>query len=358
MHTRTHSHTQNAGAQNVVCAAVSDADDKNVVFHITNNVQSSSLLPLAENMSIEYPWIHESEKRNVETIILDTLYARRGLAPDAFDYAHFDIQGAELLALSGARTIIPHLRAIYTEVSVKPLYAGCVLLPEMDAFLATEGFTRVAVSQGITHIIYTICRYSILSNPYFLSLFSVSLSLSRSLSLSLCSTHLPTHTESSRKAFWWRRSAAAPTSLSLSSPPPFSPPSLLSFFLFPPFLLFFSFPPPFLSPSPSLLSFSLFLFFLFPPPFPFCPFSLRGGRKGKGGERGQRREGETGRGGKGGEERKRRERERERGGNGNRKNLGLLLLLYTQHTQTYSTLFALSRGGVESCARRIFKLYT
>ena len=142
MHTRTHSHTQNAGAQNVVCAAVSDADDKNVVFHITNNVQSSSLLPLAENMSIVYPSIHEST--------LDTLYARRGLAPDAFDYAHFDIQGAELLALSGARTIIPHLRAIYTEVSVKPLYAGCVLLPEMDAFLATEGFTRVAVSQGIT----------------------------------------------------------------------------------------------------------------------------------------------------------------------------------------------------------------
>jgi FkbM family methyltransferase len=140
-HTNTLTH-RNAGAQNVVCAAVSDADDKTVVFHITNNVYSSSLLPLAENMSIVYPSIHEST--------LDTLYARRGLAPDAFDYAHFDIQGAELLALSGARTIIPHLRAIYTEVSVKPLYAGCVLLPEMDAFLATEGFTRVAVSQGIT----------------------------------------------------------------------------------------------------------------------------------------------------------------------------------------------------------------
>ena len=142
--THEHTHTQNKGAQNVACAAVSDADDKTAVFHITNNGQSSSLLPLQEVLN-EYPLlIYESETRNVETITLDTLYARRGLAPDAFDYAHFDIQGAELLALSGARTIIPHLRVIYTEVNTKPLYAGCALLPEMDACLGTEGFTRVA----------------------------------------------------------------------------------------------------------------------------------------------------------------------------------------------------------------------
>jgi FkbM family methyltransferase len=132
------------GAQNIVCAAVSHADDKTETFHITNNGQSSSLLPLAEHRN-EHPDVYEIATRNVQTITLDTLFARRGLAPDTFDVANLDIQGAELLALLGARTIIPHLRAIYTEVNTKPLYAGCALLHEMDAFLATDGFTRVAL---------------------------------------------------------------------------------------------------------------------------------------------------------------------------------------------------------------------
>jgi len=54
-----------------------------------------------------------------------------------------------LKALKGADKILPYIKAIYTEVSTKELYKNCVLLPELDEFLAKNGFKRIIIS--MTH---------------------------------------------------------------------------------------------------------------------------------------------------------------------------------------------------------------
>jgi len=133
------------GFPNIVCAAVSDADDAVVTFFITNaDGQSSSILPLAEHRR-EHPDIYEVAVRRVRTVTLDTLFEKLGIPHDRYDVANLDIQGAELMALRGAEKVLAGLRAIYTEVNTKELYTGCALLGEMDEFLGARGFVRVAL---------------------------------------------------------------------------------------------------------------------------------------------------------------------------------------------------------------------
>lgn len=60
-----------------------------------------------------------------------------------YDFINLDIQGAELLALKGATSILPFVKAIYTEVNEKELYEGCALIEELDAYLKQNGFTRI-----------------------------------------------------------------------------------------------------------------------------------------------------------------------------------------------------------------------
>jgi hypothetical protein len=55
-----------------------------------------------------------------------------------------DIQGAELLALRGARETLPQFDAIVLEVSFDDLYTGCAQVEEIDQFMETAGFERIA----------------------------------------------------------------------------------------------------------------------------------------------------------------------------------------------------------------------
>ena len=130
---------------NIVCAAVSDNNGGEVTFFITNNMQSSSILPLAEHRR-EHPDVYEIGAKRMRTVTLDTLFEKGyGIPYDRYDLINLDIQGAELLALRGAEKILGNVRAVYTEVNTKELYAGCALLPEMDEFLEARGFSRVAL---------------------------------------------------------------------------------------------------------------------------------------------------------------------------------------------------------------------
>lgn len=131
-----------AGNPNIVNALISDKDDEEVEFIVTNNYQSSSILELKEHLE-EYPNILETKRVKKKTVTLDTLFDRLQCPHDSFDLLVIDIQGAELLALKGAKKILPNINAILTEVNVRELYEGCVLLPDLDAFLKENGFERV-----------------------------------------------------------------------------------------------------------------------------------------------------------------------------------------------------------------------
>lgn len=93
---------------------------------VINNLESSSIFNLKTHL-IRHPHVQEILKRNVKTITLNTLYDNLNLPYDTFDFINLDIQGAELKALKEALKILPHLKAIYTEVSIEELYEGDAL---------------------------------------------------------------------------------------------------------------------------------------------------------------------------------------------------------------------------------------
>jgi FkbM family methyltransferase len=127
---------------NIVQAVITDKDDEELSFMITNNKESSSIFNFGTH-AIEHPHVFEIERRRLKSITLNTLFERNNIPHDRFDFINIDIQGAELKALKGAVCILPHIKAIYAEVNEKMLYEGAGLLPELDEYLATFNFTRV-----------------------------------------------------------------------------------------------------------------------------------------------------------------------------------------------------------------------
>jgi FkbM family methyltransferase len=120
-----------------------------LTFHTTSNQQSSSLLPLASHAQ-RYPHITVTSTHTIRTTTIDSL----NLQPDMLN---LDIQGAELEALKGAERTLPHVRWIYTEISVEHLYEGQALEHEVTAWLADRGFEqtlRVMTGDGWGDAVY------------------------------------------------------------------------------------------------------------------------------------------------------------------------------------------------------------
>lgn len=113
-----------------------------VQFRLTDFDKSSSLLKLGTHRDL-YPWVSECGLIEVEGITLDELLRTRNLNPARFNVMSLDIQGAELLALHGARETLSHIDLIFTEVSFEDLYEGCGQVDQVDDYLAQFGFRRV-----------------------------------------------------------------------------------------------------------------------------------------------------------------------------------------------------------------------
>lgn len=129
---------------NVINAAVSDTKGP-AEFHITNNVQSSSLLPLKTHL-VEHPSVHVVRTVQTTTQLLDDIVQQYGIRAN---FLNMDIQGAELRCLKGFETKLSMIDYIYTEVNERELYAGCALLHELDDWLGARGFERKEISMTV-----------------------------------------------------------------------------------------------------------------------------------------------------------------------------------------------------------------
>lgn len=127
----------------IVHAAASDIDGT-VLLRVTSMDQSSSILPLAKHKDI-YPTIREVAQVEVRARCLDTLLAEEGLRAEDFNFLNLDIQGAELMAMRGARRLLANIEAVNTEVNLQELYQGAGLLGELEQFMAKLGFGRAAM---------------------------------------------------------------------------------------------------------------------------------------------------------------------------------------------------------------------
>ena len=134
--------SKNRGIPNVYHAAITDKDDDTITFHISNNVQSSSVLDFGTH-SKEHPGVVYIDHIQLKTITIDTFFERKNINASKYDFWNFDIQGAELMALKGAIQSIKHAKALYLEVNEKELYKNCGLIGDIDSFLAEHHFKRV-----------------------------------------------------------------------------------------------------------------------------------------------------------------------------------------------------------------------
>ena len=126
---------------NVYKAVITDVDNADITFNVSNNEQSSSVLELGTHKE-EHPDVHYVQSIQEKTTTIDTFLQRETIDP-AFDFWNLDIQGAELLALKGGEQALKHASALYLEVNEKALYKGCPLIGELDAYLLERGFRRV-----------------------------------------------------------------------------------------------------------------------------------------------------------------------------------------------------------------------
>ena len=120
---------------------LSNEDDKDVSFMVTNNFQSSSMLNLKTHLQ-EHPDVYEIGRIELKTKTLNSFFKENSFAPENYNFMNLDLQGAELLALQGSSDILPYIDYIYTEVNEKELYENCALLPQLDEYLQKFGFKR------------------------------------------------------------------------------------------------------------------------------------------------------------------------------------------------------------------------
>lgn len=99
--------------------------------------KSGSLLAPAQAGPM-HGWIEFKEAITVPTGTLDDFCAQHGL--DHIDFIQMDVQGAEQLVLAGATAILPHITAIWLEVSAREHYRGQALAAGIARLMRRHGF--------------------------------------------------------------------------------------------------------------------------------------------------------------------------------------------------------------------------
>lgn len=131
----------------VICALVTDRDEHPTTFHVTNmESMSSSVFEFGTHPQFS-PEVRFVDHKVLSSRRLDTICAEHGIGPEC-NFLNMDIQGAELLALTGAPTLLDQIDYISTEVNVDEVYRGCARLSQLDDFLAAIGFRRVATEMA------------------------------------------------------------------------------------------------------------------------------------------------------------------------------------------------------------------
>lgn len=130
------------GIPNIYQAVVSDRVGETVTFHITNNVQSSSILEFGTHAE-SYGWVVVTEDVRLQTSTVQSWVSENDVPISKLNFWNLDIQGAELLALKGARDVLRHADVIYLEVNTREVYKGCAKMWELDEMLQPLGFSRI-----------------------------------------------------------------------------------------------------------------------------------------------------------------------------------------------------------------------
>ena len=128
-------------------ACLSNVDNDEVVFNVSNNEsQSSSMLELGTHLLI-HPEVHYIEQIVMKTKRVDTLFD--GYSFKNINFLNVDLQGAEHLAIEGMGDLIKNIDYALLEVNMKETYKGCMLIDDLDYFMLQRGFERVETGSWV-----------------------------------------------------------------------------------------------------------------------------------------------------------------------------------------------------------------
>lgn len=130
------------GKQRALNYLITGKDQEEITFRVTNNSYSSSIFELKEHKDI-WPDISETEQIPMLGFTLPTVLQRHSIDISLYDTLIMDIQGAELKALEGMKSILNNLRYIRVEASDLELYEGSCRATEIEAFLRRLHWKRI-----------------------------------------------------------------------------------------------------------------------------------------------------------------------------------------------------------------------
>lgn len=129
--------------QRALNCLVTAEDDKEYLFHISNNNgESSSILGLSKHKEI-WPQVSYTETICLQGMTLATLIKRNRIDLARFDTLVLDTQGSEYDVLRGAINVLDSFRVIKVEVPDFEAYEGCCQLGELSEFMSTNGFREI-----------------------------------------------------------------------------------------------------------------------------------------------------------------------------------------------------------------------
>jgi FkbM family methyltransferase len=130
--------------QKAFCYLVTDVDGREYLFHVSNKGGgASSIYDLAGHKEL-WPDVAYTETIALKSITLPSLMRKEHLDATGYDVLVLDTQGAELLVLKGATSLLPHIKYVRAEAADFEAYAGCCKLDELDEFFKEHGFRRIA----------------------------------------------------------------------------------------------------------------------------------------------------------------------------------------------------------------------
>lgn len=120
---------------------VYDKDNIELEFKITNNTQSSSVLPFDKHKQY-YSYIDFIGTKTKKTSTLKSIIETNNIDITQYNMLNLDLQGVELRAMRGLGDLIGYIDYIYTEVNNDSIYHGNDLITDIDTYLDSKGFVR------------------------------------------------------------------------------------------------------------------------------------------------------------------------------------------------------------------------
>lgn len=118
--------------------AVSDKEDGTITFNLSNYDGGTDSIFKINEWGRDSSWVPYQHIAEIEvpTITLDRLVENK----DTYNFLNMDVEGAELIVLSGATEVLKHLDCIMLETQDKIRFDGSCTKQQLIEFLDGHGF--------------------------------------------------------------------------------------------------------------------------------------------------------------------------------------------------------------------------